>query len=38
MATIRLVASTTAVSNTSYASIANADNMYTNTDSTTCKI
>ena len=35
MATIRLVPSTTAVSNASYASIANANNMYTNTDSTT---
>lgn len=35
MATIRLVPSTTAVSNSSYASIANASNMYTNTDSTT---
>ena len=35
MATIRLVPSTTAVSNASYVSIANADNMYTNTDSTT---
>lgn len=35
MATIRLVPSTTAVSNTSYAAIANASNMYTNTDSTT---
>lgn len=34
MATIRLVPSTSAVSNASYASIANADNMYTNTDST----
>lgn len=35
MATIRLVPSTTAVSNASYAAIANASNMYTNTDSTT---
>lgn len=35
MATIRLVPSTSAVSNSSYASIANAANMYTNTDSTT---
>lgn len=35
MATIRLVPSTSAVSNASYASIANANNMYTNTDSTT---
>lgn len=35
MATIRLVPSTSAVSNSSYASIANASNMYTNTDSTT---
>ena len=35
MATIRLVPSTTAVSNASYASIGNASNMYTNTDSTT---
>jgi phospholipase/lecithinase/hemolysin len=35
MATIRLVPSTTAVNNESYASIANANNMYTNTDSTT---
>lgn len=35
MATIRLVPSTSAVSNASYASIANAENMYTNTDSTT---
>lgn len=35
MATIRLVPSTSAVSNASYASIANASNMYTNTDSTT---
>lgn len=35
MATIRLVPSTSAVSNSSYASIADASNMYTNTDSTT---
>lgn len=35
MATIRLVPSTSAVNNTQYASIANASNMYTNTDSTT---
>ena len=35
MATIRLVPSKSAVSNSSYASIANASNMYTNTDSTT---
>ena len=35
MATIRLVPSTTAVSNVSYAAIADANNMYTNTDSTT---
>lgn len=35
MATIRLVPSTSAVSNASYASIADASNMYTNTDSTT---
>lgn len=35
MATARLIPSTSAVSNASYASIANADNMYTNTDSTT---
>lgn len=35
MATIRLVPSTSAVSNSSYASVANASNMYTNTDSTT---
>lgn len=35
MATIRLVPSISAVSNSSYASIANASNMYTNTDSTT---
>lgn len=35
MATMRLVASQTAVSNASYAAVANADNMYTNTDSTT---
>lgn len=35
MATIRLVPSTSAVSNSSYASISNASNMYTNTDSTT---
>ena len=35
MATIRLVPSTSAVSNATYAAIANADNMYTNTDSTT---
>ena len=35
MATIRLVPSTYAVSSTSYLSVSNADNMYTNTDSTT---
>jgi len=35
MATIRLVPSTSAVNNSSYASIADASNMYTNTDSTT---
>lgn len=35
MATIRLVPSTSAVNNSSYASISNASNMYTNTDSTT---
>ena len=35
MATIRLVPSTSAVSNTQYAAVANASNMYTNTDSTT---
>lgn len=35
MPTIRLVPSTSAVSNSSYASINNASNMYTNTDSTT---
>lgn len=35
MATIRLIPSTSAVSNSSYASISNASNMYTNTDSTT---
>ena len=35
MATIRLVPSTYAVSSTSYLSISNASNMYTNTDSTT---
>lgn len=35
MATIRLVPSTYAVSNTSYLSVSNASNMYTNTDSTT---
>lgn len=35
MATIRLVPSTSAVSNASYASIADASNMYTNTSSTT---
>lgn len=35
MATIRLVPSASAVSNSSYASISNASNMYTNTDSTT---
>ena len=35
MATIRLVPSVSAVSNSSYASISNASNMYTNTDSTT---
>ena len=34
MATIRLVASVTAVSNSSYVATANASNMYTNTDST----
>ncbi len=35
MAVMRLVASVTAVSNNSYASVANASNMYTNCDSTT---
>lgn len=35
MATIRLVPSTSAVSNSTYASISDASNMYTNTDSTT---
>ena len=35
MATIRLVPSVSAVSNSSYATIANASNMYANTDSTT---
>lgn len=35
MATIRLVPSTYAVSSTSYLSVRNASNMYTNTDSTT---
>ena len=35
MATIRLIPSTSAVSNASYASVANASNMYSNTDSTT---
>ena len=35
MATIRLVPSVSAVSNASYASVSNASNMYTNTDSTT---
>lgn len=35
MATIRLVPSTSAVSNSSYASISDASNMYANTDSTT---
>lgn len=35
MATIRLVSSASAVSNANYASIADASNMYTNTDSTT---
>lgn len=35
MPTIRLVPSASAVSNSSYASVANASNMYTNTDSTT---
>lgn len=35
MATMRLVPSVSAVSNSSYASIANASNMYANTDSTT---
>lgn len=35
MATIRLIPSTSAVSNASYVSVANADNMYSNTDSTT---
>lgn len=35
MATIRLIPSTYSLSNTSYLSISNASNMYTNTDSTT---
>lgn len=35
MATIRLIPSTSAVSNSSYASISDASNMYSNTDSTT---
>lgn len=35
MATIKLVPSTYAVSNTSYLSVSSASNMYTNTDSTT---
>ena len=35
MATMRLVPSTSAVSNSSYVTVANASNMYTNTDSTT---
>ena len=35
MATIRLVPSTYAVSSTTYLSVSNASNMYTNTDSTT---
>lgn len=35
MATARLIPSTSAVSNSSYASISNASNMYENTDSTT---
>lgn len=35
MATIRLVPSTYAVSNSSYVTVTNANNMYTNTDSTT---
>ena len=35
MATIRLVPSTSAINNASYATINNATNMYTNTDSTT---
>lgn len=35
MAIIRLIPSTYAVSNTSYLSVSNASNMYTNTDSTT---
>lgn len=35
MATIRLIPSTYAVSSTSYLSVSNAQNMYTNTDSTT---
>lgn len=35
MATIRLIPSVSAVSNSSYAAIANAANMYANTDSTT---
>lgn len=34
MATMRLIPSTNAVSNTSYVAVANASNMYTNTDST----
>ena len=35
MATVRLIPSTSAVSNSSYVTIANASNMYANTDSTT---
>ena len=35
MATIRLIASTVAVSNANYASVANENNMFTNCDSTT---
>lgn len=35
MATIRLIPSTYAVSSTYYLSVSNANNMYTNTDSTT---
>ena len=35
MATIRLVPSTYAVSSTSYLSVSDEDNMYTNVDSTT---
>lgn len=35
MATIRLIPSTYAVSSTTYLSVSNASNMYTNTDSTT---